>query len=174
MRWSFIMVDQINWYVDCAAGQNVISNAHKVNWPDTRKFIYHSNINCMNSRASETEIVYFYLLWTIGKYRFLVLRVWVLILFGGFPKRWRQTMDFHVTEMWAGQRDHFRIMTFLWTLNWKWNANSCLIQTIIHACGDSHLWSNSKYAWECIHWIQFIVYCQPNLCTIEYFCGRLK
>lgn len=34
---------------------------------------------------------------------FRFLHVWVLILFGVFPKRWRQTMHFHVTEMWAGR-----------------------------------------------------------------------
>lgn len=41
-------------------------------------------------------------------------------------------------------------MTFLWSLNWKPKCKySCLIQTIIHACGVVFI-SNSKYAWEYI------------------------
>lgn len=136
MRWLDIGLNEViiyhgrsNELILCCRVKRHLKNAHKVNWPDTRKFIYHSSINCMNFPPRQRFCTFISCELSVFFYWFWILRVWVLILFGGIFDSAKRLYDAVSCNQSASRPKRSfsgnTIMTFLWTLNWKWNANSC-------------------------------------------------
>ena len=160
----------MNWYVDCAAGQNVISNAHKVNWPDTRKSINHSAFNCTKYRASENRFISCELSVSF------VRRCSVCVssdFVGGFwtmaPSDYMMRPKcIHVTEVRASKKERFFRAIRLWHFYGLQIENEMQIRVRfkrLYMPAASNYTSNSKYAWECAFMCAFpmFVYIQRSI-----------
>lgn len=124
--------------------QSVISNAHKVNWPDTRKFIYHSALIAWKLVPLRFSVYALNLLWTIGATSAVLL---FCILFVGSSMAPNDYDDAVRCDLSAAKRLYSgnEIMTFLWSLNWKIKCKFMFRFDTFCCRGPSHS-SDFKYS----------------------------